>query len=216
MEDQQTAANRATARAWKSAWSNKNYRVKTIIGTVLFLSILVLLPFFFSIIELRQGSLLNDRLLHVLPAIDVSIPTFIIIWSMVILLLYRCTRDPALFILFLWAFILLSLSRMLTISLFPLEPPVGLIPLKDPLSSIFYGGTEVFIKKDLFYSGHTSIQFLIFLCLKKKSDKIISLLATAAIGTLVLIQHVHYTIDVAAAIIFTYFIYRLGKWVSAY
>ena len=216
MEDQQKADNRATARAWKNAWGNRGYRLKTIIGTVLFLSILASLPFFFSIIEQRHGSLLNDRLLHILPAIDVSIPTFIIIWAMVILLLYRCTQDPSLFLLFLWAFIILSLSRMLTISLFPLEPPDGLIPLKDPISSIFYGGTEVFIKKDLFYSGHTSIQFLIFLCLKKKSDKIITLLATATIGTLVLIQHVHYTIDVAAAIILTYFIYRMGKWVATY
>ena len=216
MEDQQKAANQVTARAWKNAWSNRSYRLKTIIGTVLFLSILASLPFFFSIIELRHGSLLNDRLLHILPAIDVSVPTFIIIWAMVILLLYRCTQDPSLFLLFLWSFIILSLSRMLTISLFPLEPPVGLIPLKDPISSIFYGGTEVFIKKDLFYSGHTSIQFLIFLSLKKKLDKIISLLATAFIGTLVLIQHVHYTIDVAAAIIFTYFIYRFGKWVATY
>lgn len=216
MEDQQKAANQVTARAWKNAWSNRSYRLKMIIGTVLFLSILASLPFFFSIIELRHGSLLNDRLLHILPAIDVSVPTFIIIWAMVILLLYRCTQDPSLFLLFLWSFIILSLSRMLTISLFPLEPPVGLIPLKDPISSIFYGGTEVFIKKDLFYSGHTSIQFLIFLSLKKKLDKIISLLATAFIGTLVLIQHVHYTIDVAAAIIFTYFIYRFGKWVATY
>ena len=216
MEDQQKAANQVTARAWKNAWSNRSYRLKTIIGTVLFLSILASLPFFFSIIELRHGSLLNDRLLHILPAIDVSVPTFIIIWAMVILLLYRCTQDPSLFLLFIWSFIILSLSRMLTISLFPLEPPVGLIPLKDPISSIFYGGTEVFIKKDLFYSGHTSIQFLIFLSLKKKLDKIISLLATAFIGTLVLIQHVHYTIDVAAAIIFTYFIYRFGKWVATY
>jgi hypothetical protein len=216
MEDQQKSANQATARAWKNAWGNRSYRLKTIIGTVLFLSILASLPFFFSIIELRHGSLLNDRLLHILPAIDVSIPTFIIIWAMVILLLYRCTQDPSLFLRFLWAFIILSLSRMLTISLFPLEPPDGLIPLKDPISSIFYGGTEVFIKKDLFYSGHTSIQFLIFLSLKKKSDKIITLLATATIGTLVLIQHVHYTIDVAAAIILTYFIYRMGKWVATY
>ena len=105
---------------------------------------------------------------------------------------------------------------MISITLLPLEPPVGLIPLKDPISSIFYGGTQVFIKKDLFYSGHTSIQFLIFLSLKKRTEKIVSLLATISIACFVLIQHVHYTIDVIAAIAFTYLIYRIGKWIAEY
>ncbi len=105
---------------------------------------------------------------------------------------------------------------MLSISLVPLEPPSGLIPLKDPISSIFYGGTQVFIKKDLFYSGHTSIQFLIFLCLKNRTEKIVSLLATVSIACFVLIQHIHYTIDVIAAIAFTYVIYRIGKWIAEY
>jgi hypothetical protein len=91
-----------------------------------------------------------------------------------------------------------------------------LIPLKDPISSLFYGGTQVFITKDLFYSGHTSTQFLIFLCLKKRNDKIVALLATCIVGILVLVQHVHYTIDVLAAFAFTYVIYLMGKKIADY
>ncbi len=208
--------NQAIAKAWRTAWTDRRFRIKTVIGSIFLFCVLVYLPVFFGSIEQRQGAILNDRLLYYLPAVDFSIPMFIIIWSMTLLILYRCAQDPSLFILFLFSFILLSFSRMITILIFPLEPPVSLIPLKDPLIGIFYGGTEVFIKKDLFYSGHTSVQFLIFLCVKKKNDKIISLLATIIVGILVLIQHIHFTIDVIAAAVIPYFIYRLGKWLAEY
>lgn len=86
--------------------------------------------------------------------------------------------------------------------------------LKVLLTSIFYGGTGKFITKDLFFSGHTSIQFLIFLCFRNKIDKIVALAASVAVACLVLIQHVHYTVDVLAAFVFTYIIYRMGKLVT--
>jgi hypothetical protein len=142
---------------------------------------------------------------------DFSVPIFLIIWLMSAWILIRCIQSPDIFILFLTCFILLTLSRIATITLIPLEPPAGLIPLKDPLTSFFYGGTAIFITKDLFYSGHTSTQFLIFLCLTRKTEKRVALLTSILIGIMVLVQHVHYTIDVLAAFPFTYLIYLLGK-----
>jgi len=210
MEDQMSA-NKAIAMAWRNAWSNRKFRRITIAGSVILLGILIFFPFFFAMIELREGTLLNDRLLLLIPPNDVSIATFTVIWSMTLLLWVRCVQDPWIFVLFLFCFVILCISRMLTILIIPLNPPVGLIPLKDPLSSIFYGGTDKFIQKDLFYSGHTSIQFLMFLTLKRKTDKILAFFSTLAIGTLVLVQHVHYTVDVIAAFVFTYIIYRIGK-----
>lgn len=208
--EERTREQRTIALAWKNAWADRRFRITTIISSIMLIVVLASFPVFFGYIEQREGTLLNDHLLRYIPAADVSIPTFLIIWSMTILLWIRCVQDPEIFIVFLCCFVLLCLSRIITITLVPLEPPVGLLPLKDPLSSIFYGGTDKFIQKDLFYSGHTSIQLLMFFTLKKKWDKILALCSSIAIGIFVLVQHVHYTIDVLAAIIFSYGIYRLG------
>lgn len=215
MKDQQTA-NRNIAIAWRKAWTNRKFRIKTIIGSIAFLAMLISFPYFFGLIEQREGIVLNDPLLKLIPAIDVSALTFIFIWSMISYFLFRCIKDPRFFILGLTCMILLFLSRMLSISLFPLNPPDGLIPLIDPVSNLFYGGPQVFMTKDLFYSGHTSTQFMIFLCFSKKWDKRLALFSSVVVGVLVLVQHVHYTIDVIGAFLFPYFIYLLGKKIAEY
>jgi hypothetical protein len=206
----------AISLAWKQAWSNKRFRRLTVGASILLLVILICLPIFFHQIEQRHGVVLQDRLLELIPPTDVSIPTFVIIWSMTLFMWLRCIQDPSIFIVFLVCFILLMLSRMISISLVPLDPPPGLIPLKDPLSNIFYGGTNVFVTRDLFYSGHTSIQLMMFFSFRKKLDKLLALVSTFAIASFVLIQHVHYTIDVAAAFVFSFLIYLLGKRIARY
>lgn len=197
--------------SWSEAWQHKRFRNKTIIALLLVAIILTLLPIFFAFIEKREGRVLEDFVLDALPSIDVSIPTFVIIWGVVLLVFYRIYQNPRLFLVIAYGFILTCLTRMLTISLLPLDPPPGLIELKDPIANIAYGGNGIFITKDLFYSGHTGNMFLFFLCLKHKWDKIIALTASFLVGTLVMIQHIHYSIDVMAAFLFTYFIYLGAK-----
>jgi membrane-associated phospholipid phosphatase len=197
--------------SWSEAWQEPRFRNKTIIALLLVAIILIALPTFFAFIEKREGMVLQDYVLDAIPAIDVSIPTFVIIWSVVVLVFYRIYHNPRLFLLIAYGFILMCLARILTISLLPLNPPAGIITLKDPIANIAYGGNGIFITKDLFYSGHTGNMFLFFLCLEAKWDKIIALTASFLIGLLVLIQHIHYSIDVIAAFIFTYFIYLAAK-----
>ncbi len=86
-----------------------------------------------------------------------------------------------------------------------------LIPLRDPISNLFYGSKNTYITKDLFFSGHTSTLCLIFLCLTKKEDKCKALVATFAVGIMVLLQHVHYSMDVLAAPPLTYLVYLIAK-----
>lgn len=193
---------------WSAIWEEKSFRNKSIIGFIILIVIFGFFPFFFEIIEKRNGFVLNDPLLALLPAYDLSIPIFAVIWSMSIFIVIRCFQDPDFFILLMWSFILLCLTRMVSISLVALNAPEGIVILKDPIVSIFYG--KRYITKDLFFSGHTSTQFLFFLCLSKRTDKIIALIASIAIGVMVLIQHVHYTIDVVAAPFFAFLVYKLA------
>jgi hypothetical protein len=125
------------------------------------------------------------------------------------LFVFRAKNSPVLFKNFLLAYVLLSISRILMIFLFPLEPPAGLIELKDPVISLFIG--PKFIEKDLFFSGHTSTIFLLYLCFENKTDKWIAAGLALLTGVLLIIQHVHYTIDIAAAPLFAYICYRLTR-----
>jgi membrane-associated phospholipid phosphatase len=197
--------------SWSDAWQLKRFRYKTIIALLLVAIILIMLPTFFAFIEKRDGMVLQDYVLDAIPAMDVSIPTFTIIWSVVLLVFYRIYQNPRLFLLVAYGFFLMCVLRMLTISLLPLNPPPGLIVLKDPIANIAYGGNGIFITKDLFYSGHTGNMFLFFLCLQHKWDKIIALTASFLVGILVMVQHIHYSIDVIAAFLFTFFIYLGAK-----
>ena len=194
---------------WKTAWSQRAFKYILFTGLILNLIILSLFPAFLQCIERRQGVVLHDALLSYIKPLNVSIYIFIIIWSLALLTIIRAIQQPFIFITFLISFSLLNISRVITISIISLDPPKGLIPLIDPITSIFYG--QSFITKDLFYSGHVATQFLMFLCFTKKSDQLVAILSTISISILVLMQHIHYTIDVAAAPFFAFACFALAK-----
>lgn len=194
---------------WKDNWQSADYRIKFISGLIIISFILISLPFFYQAIEQRNGLKFNDYLLQWLPSYNLSVSIFTVIWSMTLLTFHRFKQDPQIFLTFLWGFILLNLSRFVSIGLVPLNPPEGLIAIEDPISNYFYG--PKFITKDLFFSGHTASMFLMFLCLKKRTDKIFAIIATIIIGISVLLQHVHYTLDVFMAPVITYFLWIASK-----
>jgi membrane-associated phospholipid phosphatase len=197
----------AVRQEWQDAWSIPGFKLKTLTGLLVVITILSLFPAFFQTIEQRHGILLNDPVLSRLPARNISVPLFIIIWALSIYALIKGAQHPRVFLTFLWAFILLSLLRVLTIALVPLDPPVGLIGLVDPISNAFYG--DKFVTKDLFFSGHTSTVFLIYLCLPGRMDKKLALLVTLSVAFLLLVQHVHYTMDVLGGFLFAWISYQI-------
>ncbi len=204
--------NKAFDTSWQKHLENKDFKLKLLIGLSLLILLIPVLPTFFNYIEQRKGVVLNDLLLNQLPALNVSIPTFIIIWILVVFTLYRCVQNPAIFLLLLWSYLFLTASRTISLFFVPLDPPQQIIELKDPLSNLFYGSK--FITKDLFFSGHTATLFTMYLCLQEKKDRLFLLAGSLMIAILVLIQHVHYTVDVVAAFLFSYLSFSLGKRVT--
>jgi hypothetical protein len=195
---------------WRVAWNSRYKRYQMIIGIVIMLAIIFTLPVFFGHIEKRKGAVLNDWLLARIPPHNLSVLIFAIIWGMILLIVVRTVKHPSIYITYCWTLIFVSIVRFVTISLVPLDPPPGMVPLVDPLSSVFYGNAP--ITKDLFFSGHTTTMFLIFLCLERRTDKIIALIAAFAVAYLLLVQHIHYTIDILAAPVVVYPCYRLTRY----
>jgi hypothetical protein len=196
-------------QTWPGAWRQPVFRKKFILVWALILPLLAAFPVFFQHIEKRQGIVLNDWLLNQISVRNVSLPVFIFIWGAALLAIIRCIKNPQTLLLLLWTYLLVSLSRMLCIWMIPLNAPPHLIPLIDPLTNFFYG--KQYITKDLFFSGHTSSVFIVFLGLEKKWDKILTLFFVVCIGILLLVQHVHYTIDILAAPVAAWLCYRLAK-----
>ena len=194
---------------WGQAWVEPWFKEKFLLGLSCFVTLLSVFPIFYQHIEKRNGFVNEDFILNILPAYDMSMPIFIITWFIAILMIVRSIQNPTIFITFLYGFIILNLARFVSISLIHFNPPPDLIPITDPISNIFYGNS--YVTKDLFFSGHTATQFLCYLCLQKKINKFLALLATIIMGILVLIQHVHYTVDVVSAPIFAYICYIGSK-----
>ena len=194
---------------WPLAWADKTFKSRVLISLLLLILIAFLSPLFFNYIEARNGNQLNDILLKSLPAHDFSIPVFIFIWLMFLLIIIRSIQSPKIFLVFIIGYALLNASRFITIFLVPLNPPAGIIELADPLTNVLYGNH--FISKDLFYSGHTATLLLMSFCFTKKRDKVFGFAASIIAGVLLLMQHVHYSIDIIAAPFFATIIYWLAK-----
>jgi len=195
---------------WTATWNSRYKRYQMIIGTVILLGIVFTLPVFFGYIQKRKGMVLNDWLLAYVPPHDVSVLIFALIWGMVLLILIRVINNPSIYITFCWTYIFIYIVRFATLSIVALDPPSGMVSLVDPVNSAFYSNAS--ITKDLFFSGHTATMVTIFLCLEKRADKIAALIAACAVACLLLVQHVHYTIDVLAAPFVVYPCYRLTRY----
>lgn len=193
---------------WALAWQTAIFRQRLLVAIGILLCLTPIFPLFYQYIEKREGQVYEDVLLQLIPAVDVSIPIFMITWGMALFTLSRVIRKPHVFLGLLYGIIVLNVSRFISISLVPLNPPAGLIDIWDPITDMFYG--ETYVTKDLFYSGHTATQFLFFLFLQKRSDKILAMVSTVLMAMLVMVQHVHYTVDVVFAPPFTYLCYLLA------
>lgn len=198
---------------WRPYWRNKLFRNKLALGILTLVLLVAFLPYYFAFIEARKGIQLNDIVLNYIDSANVSVPTFIIIWSLSLWYLYKSAKDPALILLILWGLNVLFITRIISIYLVPLDPPTDLVELIDPITNRFYGAK--FITKDLFFSGHTATLVCLSLCLRKRRDQLIVLSGAIIVGILVLVQHVHYTIDVIAAFVFPYFIIKIAKRIIA-
>jgi PAP2 superfamily C-terminal len=203
--------NITVLQRWKESLSTSGFAPKLLIAVAVFVSGALQFPTYFRNIQKRQGTLLNDVVLSNIPFMDVSTYIFAIIYGLLIYMLLRVLAKPQLFLLFALTFVIETVFRMTTIYLFPLNPPADLVILHDIFSELLIYGDSEPVTKDLFFSGHTATMVMICLFVEGRRDKIASLIATFFLAILLLIQHVHYTIDVIGALFFTYISYLIAR-----
>lgn len=195
-------------RNWKSQLKDSKFRLALYISTITIALVLTVVTSFLQIIENRDGVVIHDPFLNILSPINLTWFTFALIYGGVIIAVIYLINNPKLLVLTFFTYSVLVLSRIFAMYFLPLNPPTDMIALKDPFVEFFGGGKT--LTKDLFFSGHTSLMFMLFLIIKEKKLKRMFFYSTFLVGFSVLLQHVHYTIDVIVAPVFAYASYQIG------
>ncbi len=163
----------------------------------------------------RKGFQLNDLLINYFTPIDLSIPIFILTYGSIIFCLIIIVRKVQLLEWAIVGYLLITLFRILSIYHIPLAPPNNIIPLSDPvLEASAYQGQKICI--DLFFSGHISAMVLFALIVENKKIKIIIFINTCLVALMLVMQHVHYSIDVISAPVFSIISLYLSKKICGY
>jgi hypothetical protein len=194
---------------WKESWAFPSFRTKGFLSVIALILICFFIPRFFNFIQARQGFAINDFFLARITARNFSWYIFPLIYSVIAICLINVSFYPELLLRSLQAYGILMIIRIFSLFILPLEPESSLIPLEDPfIGKLFYSGK--LITKDLFFSGHISTMFLMILINPVRQLRPFLIVATVLVASFILIQHVHYTIDVVAAPLFAWLSFRIS------
>ncbi|MBX4211089.1 sphingomyelin synthase family protein [Candidatus Parcubacteria bacterium] len=187
---------------------DKHFVMSLVISFLLLLGSLVVNFYAGTYATHAASNHVSDVILSNIPVIDFDW-TFTygpaILWAFVsILCLWHPKRAP---------FVLKSIALFILIrSVFITLTHIG--PFPDQIAIDY---TSHFIKKftfqgDLFFSAHTGLPFLMALIFQRhKIVSILFIITSVFFGIIVLLAHLHYTIDVLSAFFITFTIYKMAQ-----
>jgi len=187
---------------WKDLTVNKIFLIESLLTILFLIIILFSLARFLNFVEARSGVIIPDPLLSLINPVDLTWVIFGFIYSSLLIAIIALIKDPFRLLTAIQVYCIMIVLRMAVMFVTPLEPPANMISLRDPF--VEYFGTGQLLTKDLFFSGHTATLFLLYLVAVGKQLKIFFLISTIIVAVSVLLQHVHYTIDVLSAPLFAY------------
>lgn len=187
----------AAGKAWVEAWRQRRFRLQAALAFPALALALAALSRFVGWVERRPGATLSDPVLALVRPRDVTWLTFAVIYAGLAAGLVLLLGRPRRLVAAAQAYVLMVALRVLAMWAVPLDPPPGLIPLRDPLVELFSTGRT--LTRDLFFSGHTATLFLLALAAPGRPSRAFFLGCTAAVAGCLLLQHVHYAVDVLAA-----------------
>jgi hypothetical protein len=194
--------------AWSKAWSSRSFRNQLVLSLLLLIGVGMHQFHFLRVWQARPGIQINDMILNLLPPFDFSIPIFFLEYSTLLLVFISLLSIPDRLVKGFQMFALALFARTVSVFLIPLEQPSDMIPLNDPMANLLLHTEEVFVSKDLFFSGHVLAITLLMLIAVNKYLKAYALVAAVVVGMLIMWQHVHYSMDVLFAPLVSYTSYK--------
>jgi PAP2 superfamily C-terminal len=189
-------------------WTNKKLVVSILWG-ILFLAISLMANYWAGIFATNhESNPVSDLILDHIPTFDVDgifIYGIILFFIFVIGLLCLCPRRMP--------FVLKSFSLFIVVrSFFVILTHLGPAPHETPMDTASFILNTFTFTGDLFFSGHTGLPFLMALVFW--DDKVLRwvfLATTVFFAVIVLLGHLHYSIDVFAAFFITYGVTKISE-----
>lgn len=199
------------SKEYRSCFTNRRFITSLVVG-IIFLAVAFVVNYYASVYATDSASnYVNDIILSNIPVFDVD-QIFVfgpfVFWIIIaIFCFHKLQRLPfvaksiALFVIIRAGFVTLT-----HIGPFPTQVPINYN--SDWIWWISQGG-------DLFFSAHTGLPYLMALIFGVINKWFFYVFTAVAVffGAVVLLGHLHYSIDVAAAFFITYSIYHIAiRW----
>jgi hypothetical protein len=192
---------------WAECLKNKKFLASAAVGFLFFAASIVVS--FFAIVYATESASqpVTDFVLSNIPVFDVDglfIYGPVVFWLVVFVYLIS---EPKKIPFSLKSIALFTIIRSAAISLTHIGPfPTHALISSSGILGVFTNGN------DLFFSGHTGLPFLMALIFwDKKPMRYFCLTASVIFGAVVLMAHLHYSIDVFAAFFITYSILQIAN-----
>ncbi len=191
----------------KVLFSNKQYLASIVVGIFLLLASLIVNYFAGTYATRTASNSVTDLLLDNLPVFDVDAFFVYGIIALFVFIGVIIWRKPEHLPFVIKSIALFVFVRSIFVTFTHLGPvPNGIVlPSDNPIRWFSFGG-------DLFFSGHVGLPFLMALIFwEEKFIRYIFLAVSVIFGVVVLLGHLHYSIDVFAAFFIVYGIINLAK-----
>jgi hypothetical protein len=195
-------------RDYKTHFSNKYFLKSLALSFILLFASLVINFYAGTYATERASNPVTDIILSNIRVFDLD---GVFVWGSFILasiITLACLYKPEKIPFTVKSIALFVVIRSLFITLTHLGPfPSQIVINSDLLSKMSFGG-------DLFFSGHTGLPFLMALVFwKDKLTRYIFLSFSLMFAIVVLLAHMHYSIDVLSAFFITYSIFHISEYV---
>ena len=192
---------------WRQLFKEPKFKTEFIFTILILAIFLFSYTHFLDYVQSRNGVVLPDPILKMFTPINLTWVIFTLIYASIVTAVISFIKKPKVLMTALQAYALMIFFRIIVMYAMPLNPPEQMLRLDDPFVQFF--GSGKILTKDLFFSGHTATLFLLFLISDSKILRRIFLTFTIMVAVSLLLQHVHYSVDVFSAPFFAYASYRI-------